>query len=366
MIRPAAFDDVESLVRLEERCFDSDRLSRRSFRYLLGRGNAALLVDVEGDMLRGYVLVLFRTGTSLARLYSIAVAPEYRGQKVARALLERAEAVSCERDCIAMRLEIRVDNTAAERLYRAMGYRPFGTYPDYYEDHADALRMEKSLVAHLKPPSTRVPYYEQTLDFTCGPATLIMAMQGLDPSIAAGRKLEIRLWREATTVFMTSGHGGCGPYGMALSAWHRGFDVEIFVNDPGALFVDSVRSTEKKEVIRLAQEDFLDEIRRSDIRVHYSALSLDAMERLFEAGGIPVVLISSYRIYREKFPHWVTVTGFDDRFVYVHDPYVEYDQHKAPLDSINMPILKREFEGMARYGKAAQRAALVIRKRKPD
>ncbi|HET8551295.1 MAG TPA: GNAT family N-acetyltransferase/peptidase C39 family protein [Gammaproteobacteria bacterium] len=363
MIRPATLDDLEPLVRLEEHCFDSDRLSRRNFRYLIGRGNAALLVDVQGDVLRGYALVLFRTGTSLARLYSIAVAPEHRGGGIAQALLERAEDVSRERDCIAMRLEIRVDNAAAERLYRKMGYRPFGTYPDYYEDHADALRMEKSLIAHLKPATTRVPYYEQTLDFTCGPATLIMAMQALDPTLAPSRKLEIRLWREATTVFMTSGHGGCGPYGMALSAWRRGFDVEIFVNDKSALFVDSVRNPEKKAVIRLTQEDFLDEIRDSAIRVHYHALGLRAMQAQFEAGAIPVVLISSYRIYREKFPHWVTVTGFDDRFVYVHDPYVEYDKHKGPLDSINMPILKREFEGMARYGKAAQRAALVIRKK---
>ncbi|HET7369794.1 MAG TPA: peptidase C39 family protein [Gammaproteobacteria bacterium] len=363
MIRAATLDDLDALVALEERCFDSDRLSRRSFRYLISRGSAALLVEAEDSRLNGYALVLFRTGTSLARLYSIAVASAQRGRGIGQALLEQAEAASCDHDCIAMRLEIRVDNTAAEQLYRKMGYRPFGIYPDYYEDHADALRMEKSLVAHLKPATTRVPYYEQTLDFTCGPATLIMAMQALDPSLVPDRKLEIRLWREATTVYMTSGHGGCGPYGLALSAWHRGFDVEIFVNDTSALFVDSVRSEEKKEVIRLAQEDFLDEIRESAIQVHYNALSLDAMRTQFEAGAIPVVLISSYRIYREKFPHWVTVTGFDERFVYVHDPYVEYDKHKAPLDSINMPILKREFEGMARYGKAAQRAALVIRKR---
>lgn len=367
-IRPATLDDVESLVQLEQACFDSDRLTRRNFRYLLTQGNALLLVD-DGQgsgRLRGYALVLFRTGTSLARLYSIAVAPDARGRGIGQALIEAAEAASRDRDCVAMRLEIRADNAAAEKLYRKMGYRPFGTYPDYYEDHADAVRMEKSLVTHLNPPVSRVPYYEQTLDFTCGPAVLIMAMQALDPSIIADRKLEIRLWRESTTVFMTSGHGGCGPYGMALSAYHRGFDVEIFVNDSSALFVDSVRSREKKEVIRLAQEDFLDEIHKSDIKIHYGALSLRSMERQFKRGGIPVVLISSYRIYREKFPHWVVVTGFDERFVYVHDPYVDYEKHKSPIDSINMPILRREFEGMARYGKSSQRAALVIRTRNRD
>ncbi len=162
---------------------------------------------------------------------------------------------------------------------------------------------------------------------------------------------------------MTSGHGGCGPYGLAISAYHRGFEVEIYVNDDAALFVDSVRSEEKKEVIRLVQEDFIDEIRHSPIRVSYGILSVAEMQRHFEEGGIPVVLISSYRIYKEKFPHWVVVTGFDDRYIYVHDPLVDTESGETVTDSINMPILKKDFERMARYGKTSQRAALIIRKK---
>jgi hypothetical protein len=51
----------------------------------------------------------------------------------------------------------------------------------------------------------------------------MMAMKALDPAMELNRTLELRLWREATTIFMTSGHGGCGPYGLALSAYRRGF-----------------------------------------------------------------------------------------------------------------------------------------------
>ena len=83
----------------------------------------------------------------------------------------------------------------------------------------------------------------------------------------------------------------------------------------------------------------------------------------FEQGGIPIVLISSYRIYREKFPHWVVVTGFDEKYIYVHDPYVDTEQGKTVVDTMNMPILRKEFESMARYGKSAQQAALVLYKR---
>jgi hypothetical protein len=87
------------------------------------------------------------------------------------------------------------------------------------------------------------------------------------------------------------------------------------------------------------------------------------LQAAFAAGGIPIVLISSYRIYHEKFPHWLVVTGFDDRYVYVHDPFVDTEASKTRMDCINMPILKKDFQRMARYGKAGQRAALVIRRR---
>jgi len=129
------------------------------------------------------------------------------------------------------------------------------------------------------------------------------------------------------------------------------------------LFVDSVRSEEKKEVMRLVQEDFLDEVRSLPIPVIYGQLRVDELREKFAAGGIPVVLISSYRIYKEKFPHWVVVTGFDEHFVYVHDPYVDHEQGKSEMDCINLPIPQQDFARMARYGKSGLRAVLIIRPR---
>lgn len=363
MIRPASLRDLDALLDLENRCFETDRLSRRSFRHLLTKANAVTLVHEQDARVQGYVMVLFNAGTSLARLYSIAVDPQWRGRGIASALVQAAENAALEADRLYMRLEVRRDNTASIALFERLGYRRFGTYADYYEDHMEALRMEKRLAAHPEPELVRVPYYEQTLEFTCGPAALMMAMRSLNPDVDLDRKLEIRIWRESTTVFMTSGHGGCGPYGLALSAFHRGFDVELYISEEGALFVDSVRSEEKKEVIRVAQEDFAEEVARLPIPVHYQRLSVAEMRDRFEAGGIPVVLISSYRIYQEKFPHWVVVTGFDDRFVYVHDPYVDREKGKSVTDCVNMPILLADFDRMARYGRSGLRAAVIVKRR---
>jgi Peptidase_C39 like family len=245
-------------------------------------------------------------------------------------------------------------------LFRRHGYRQFEEVLDYYEDHMDALRFEKSLAPHLHPELLKVPYYEQTLDFTCGPACLMMAMKALSPALELHRKLELRIWREATTIFMTSGHGGCSPYGLALAAYYRGFDLEVYVNESGVFLVDSVRSQEKKEVVRLVQEDMIEEIEQLPIALHYGSLGVDALQQKFEGGGIPVVLISSYRIYGERFPHWVVVTGFDAQYIYAHDPFVDYAQGETVTDSINMPISRREFQRMARYGRAGQKAIVIL------
>jgi ribosomal-protein-alanine acetyltransferase len=364
MIREATLTDIPDLVMLENRCFTSDRLSERSFRHLLTKGNAVLLVDAQGGQLRAYVLVLFHRNTSMARMYSFAVDPAYRGQGLAKALIAAAEHAALGRGMVSMRLEVRADNAAAIGLYQAMGYRDFAVHPDYYEDHMDARRMEKALAPHLAAHRTPVPFFAQTLEFTCGPACLMMAMKALDPKLSLDRMLELRLWREATTIYMTSGHGGCGPYGLALSANHRGFDVAMYVRYDLDMFTDSVRNEEKKEVMRIVSEDFMREVDASPaIRVHERPITLAEMEAGFRRGAIPVVLISSYRLTGDKSPHWVVITGFDARFVYFNEPYVDVEEGETETTCIGIPIPRAEFERMTRYGRSRQYATLMISQR---
>lgn len=360
MIRKATIDDVPALAELEQVCFDTDRLAPRSFRHLLTRGNASLIVEDTGAGIIGYSLVLYHRNTSMARLYSLAVRPDRRGRGLAQALLGESERIALDKGAVTMRLEVRRDNGRAIDFYEKFGYQAFSTYPDYYEDHVDALRMEKALAPHLAADKATVPYYAQTLEFTCGPSCLMMAMKALRPEMVLDRALEMRLWRESTTIFMTSGHGGCGPFGLALSGWRRGFDVEVFVSDNEALFADSVRDDEKKEVIRLVQADFRDEVRKAGIKVSHAAVSLGMLRRRFEMGYIPVVLVSAYRLTGYKAPHWMVITGFDDRFVYVHEPYVDEEEGETETVCFGIPILHKEFDRMMRYGGSKQFAVVTV------
>ncbi len=361
MIRPAGVADIPRLLDIENRCFETDRLSRRNFHYLLTKAHAHTVLEEDRQGVRGYAMALFNRAISSARLYSIAVDPGRQRSGVAGRLLDAVEKYVLSLDMISMRLEIRADNLASQNFFKKRGYRKFGVVADYYEDHEQALRFEKTLVPRLGRELVRVPYYQQTQEFTCGPAALLMAMQALDPRLEANPKLELRLWREATTIYMTAGHGGCGPYGMALAAYKRGFEVELYLNRDDVFLVDSVRSPQKKEVMRLVQEDLLEELGALPIPITHHALKISEMREKFEAGGMIVVLISSYRIYREKFPHWVVVTGFADKYIYIHDPYLDEEKGETLADCINMPILQKDFERMSRYGKQAQRAALIIK-----
>ncbi|MFO1129112.1 MAG: peptidase C39 family protein [Rhodospirillales bacterium] len=361
MIRPAVATDLDALVHIEARAFATDRFSRRSFRYLLSRANAITLVDADDDgRVRGYVMVLFNRGTSLARLYSIARDPTDRGTGLGAALLTSAEQIARERDAAYMRLEVRADAEATEAFYRSHGYRRFDLQPHYYEDDVAAVRMQKSLAPRPDPALLRVPYYAQSLDFTCGPAALLMAMRAHDPSVRVDPSAEVRIWRESTTVFMTSGLGGCSPEGLALAAHRRGFTVSIFISDRGVMFLESVRSPMKRNVIRMVEEDFRQQCALCGIPVEFQPLTIDLLRERVAHGDIPIVLISSYRISREKQPHWVVVTGFDDRYVYLHDPHVAEHLDKTATDCMQIPVKLSRFVEMARYGRVQHHAAVFV------
>ncbi|MBD9678278.1 GNAT family N-acetyltransferase [Pseudomonas sp. PDM18] len=146
LCRLATRADFPALVALEEGTFHEDRLSARSFRQLIAAPSAELIVAEEGGELLGYALLLFRRGTKVARLYSLATSQQARGRGLGSGLLEQAERSTARHGCRALRLEVRVDNSVAIGLYERRGYRRFGQIAGFYEDGADAWRYEKPLI----------------------------------------------------------------------------------------------------------------------------------------------------------------------------------------------------------------------------
>lgn len=357
--RFASVADVEALAALEQDCFTLDRLSPRNFSWMVRRANASLIVAEQTGQLAGYALLLFHRGTSLARLYSIAVSPAWRGHGLGQQLLERTEAAALARNCVWLRLEVRTDNPAAISLYESHGYQRFAVVDYYYEDHGQALRYEKRILCSAPAPARQVPYYAQTTEFTCGAACLLMAMAAIERGRPLLRAEEIQLWREATTIYMTAGHGGCSPQGLALAAWRRGFDVRTVLSQAGSLFLDGVRSAQKKEVMQLVEAGFAEALAATDVQ-QLLAPGFDVRTAL-QDGFRPVVLISCYRFTRLKAPHWVLVTGCDDEFVYLHDPDVDHSRHRRSLDCQHLPVSHAEFARISCFGRQRVRATVLLR-----
>ena len=363
-VRKAIIDDLDAIMDLEQQSFDHDRLGRRSLRHLLTSSSASCLVAEKDGRIVGYVALLFRRGTAVARLYSIAVDPNHRRQGIGPALIKAAEAAAFDHDCLFLRLEVRSDNAAAIALYESRGYRQFGRHLDYYIDHADALRYEKrisgEIPAHIQSP----PYYAQTTDFTCGPAAMIMALAATNNEIPVNRGLELRLWREATTIFMPGGLGGCEPFGMAVALARHGAEPEVWINNDAPFFIDSVRNRAKQDVMRVTQEDFRSTAEDMGIPVRRRLANRRNLLPALAQGSIAIVLISGYRMLRERTPHWILAYGADITHVYVHDPWVGEENLETAVAAAKLPIPWSEFERMARYGRERRSATILIRKDK--
>ncbi len=145
-VRRGENTDLNELVMLEERTFDSDRLSRAQYRRHLDSDSAQVLVaSASHNHFLGAVVLFFRKHSNLARVYSLATQPQARGRGVGTALLEAAEHAARRRGCRALRLEVQVGNARAIRLYEHIGYVRIGRYEHFYQGGADAWRYEKVL-----------------------------------------------------------------------------------------------------------------------------------------------------------------------------------------------------------------------------
>ena len=365
-VRKAERGDVDALAALEHRVFATDRLSRRSLQRFLKSPTADVLVAQDDSAIAetalvGNAIVLFRPRSVIARLYSIAVAPPMGGRGVGAMLLAAAEAAALARGCRAIRLEVHVTNHAAIARYRKSGYREFSRLRKYYEDGGDALRFEK----RLELPALKVapPYIHQTTEFTCGPACVMMALAWADRTFKpAAAALEFQLWREATTIFASSGPGGCEPYGMALALKRRGLLPEVYVSHPGPYFLDAVKSAERRRVMQVTQLDFQHQAEALAIPTHLTPVNESVLMAAFDAGNVAIVLVSGYHMVPRGKPHWIFAFGRDGRRVLMHDPAALRDDQGMAAAAETYAVPWTAFERVIHLGRERLSAAIVIRK----
>jgi ribosomal protein S18 acetylase RimI-like enzyme len=361
-VRRAERGDIAALTELEHRVFATDRLSPRSLRRFLRSPSAEVIVAHEGARLAGTAIVLFRRRSSIARLYSIAAAPHMSGRGIGPLLLEAAEAAALVRGCRTIRLEVHVTNHAAIGRYRKSGYREFGRLRSYYDDGGDALRFEKRLFPALPRHKAPPPYFHQTTEFTCGPACIMMALAWADRKFNPSPAFEFQLWREATTIFLGSGPGGCEPYGMAVALKRHGLMPEIYVSRAGPYFLDTAKSADRRRAMQLTQTEFRREAKALAIPSHLIPVDESVLMPAFDAGRVAIVLVSGYHMVPRGRPHWIFAFGRDGSHVLMHDPAAFRDDQGMALAAETYAIPWPAFEHVTRLGQDRLSAAIVIRK----
>lgn len=141
-IRPAHVDDLPSILRIENQSFARDAWDRELFLdYFAQSDRSVFLVAAIDRRVVGYALA-FHSRTR-AEIHSIAVTPAERGRGIAVALLRRIVALLRRRGFEAVSLNVRLENKAAIRLYRKLGFQRVRRVNGYYEDGAPAWRMRR-------------------------------------------------------------------------------------------------------------------------------------------------------------------------------------------------------------------------------
>jgi [ribosomal protein S18]-alanine N-acetyltransferase len=175
-IRRAILSDLDGLLSLEAG-FSGDRLNRRNFRHLIQRGHADIWVYDDVARVVGDAVVFFRRGSTRARLYSLATAPDLRNRGIGTALLQAAEQGARDHGCLSLTLEVHPDNAAALRLYHRFGYCTQERKEDFYENGDPALSLMKPFLVRVEPDTHLNPNQDRpglSGDYPAGAASRVL------------------------------------------------------------------------------------------------------------------------------------------------------------------------------------------------
>jgi [ribosomal protein S18]-alanine N-acetyltransferase len=139
-------EDLDAVLVLERAMFGEEAWSRQMLEGELAeqpRSRYYLVADEDG-VITGYAGLL--VAAAQADVLTLAVDAGRWGQGTGSALLEALLAEAARRNCSEVFLEVRTDNTRAQRLYQRYGFSQIGIRKGYYQPSgADALVMRRDL-----------------------------------------------------------------------------------------------------------------------------------------------------------------------------------------------------------------------------
>jgi ribosomal-protein-alanine N-acetyltransferase len=149
-LKPVRQADLTRLAQLHAACFADDAWSSSALATLLAMPGVDGRFSEQNDGMP-FAMVLDQCLGPDAEILTIAVAPSWRRQGVARRLLADLAIRATMHGARQLFLEVAADNVAALALYRQAGFQQLGIRRDYYRRASgiavDAWRLCLSLPA---------------------------------------------------------------------------------------------------------------------------------------------------------------------------------------------------------------------------
>ena len=150
VLRDYRTTDLDAMFQLDQECFSAEfRFSFESIRMFAEEQGAVVRVAQNDDAeIAGFVIVHVESVAEVWRGYVVTldVGAEYRGQGVARRLMEQVEARVAAAGARLMELHVFTGNEAAIRFYERMGYSRLGVRRRFYRANGlDAFLYRKEL-----------------------------------------------------------------------------------------------------------------------------------------------------------------------------------------------------------------------------
>ena len=143
LIRKFRPSDFEKVIEIEEAVFNES--NPLLFMMAYDSSSDGFLVAENDGCTIGFIAGII-SATDEVRILSLAVSTTYQNRGIATALLRKFIEIYRAKGILSIKLEVRVSNFRAQKLYISLGFNTVKIIPSYYTDGEDGFQMVKLLI----------------------------------------------------------------------------------------------------------------------------------------------------------------------------------------------------------------------------
>ncbi|PYX95282.1 MAG: ribosomal-protein-alanine N-acetyltransferase [Acidobacteria bacterium] len=143
-IIPAKASAIPFILSVQRACPAASQWKPTDYTAAIAQPDRLVLIAEKDSKILGFAVVY--TGIPEWELENVAVAPDSRRSGIGRALMAALINLARKAGATEIRQEIRISNTAAQKLGLSVGFIQEGRRPDYYRDRVEDALLFKHLL----------------------------------------------------------------------------------------------------------------------------------------------------------------------------------------------------------------------------